>query len=222
MFNAPLSLERADYLISLFDLAESATVLDIGCGNGAFLQRVAQAKPIMGVGIDTNADLIASANATWSNITSDSTLEFYVKDANDYVQDMSSVDLIICIGAEYALGGYRQLLETAKSKLNAGGQLLVGTIYWKQRPNVEYLKLMNGENHHFNLHDTVQMAYQMGYIPLDVGRSNDDEWDRFESRSNRRHYQNGNDWDRHWQWQSGYLRWGVTTMGFCYALLKKP
>ena len=221
MFNAPLSFERADYLISLLDLAESAKVLDIGCGDGAFLQRVAQAYAIAGVGIDINADLIASAQAPWTDINSSSTIEFLTQDANDYVQDMPAVDLIICIGAEYALGGYRQLLETANAHLNVGGRVLVGTIYWKQPPPSDYLALMNGENPHFNLHDTVQMAYQMGYLALDVGRSHDDEWDRFESRSNRRHYQNGNDWDKRWEWQRGYLQWGMTTMGFCYLLLQK-
>jgi len=220
MFNAPLSLERADYLISLFELPLSADVVDIGCGNGAFLQRFAQTHVVSGVGVDTNADLIKTANTAWAKVESDSQLDFVTSDVNDRVKDMIPVDVMICIGAEYALGGYRQLLEVAKPLLKENGKLLVGTIYWKQPPSIDYLALMNGQNNHFSLHETVEIAYQAGYLPLDVGRSNNDEWDRFESRSNRRRYQDVSEWDSRWQWQQGYLKWGMDTMGFCYLLLQ--
>ncbi len=221
MFNAPLSITRADYLLSLFEFSSLPQVVDIGCGDGKFLQRFARQHVIEGVGVDYDSDLIHSATDTWSKITSDSNLKFNAEDATAYLEKLSPVDVMICVGAEYAVGGYAQLLDVAKTHLKTNGKLLVGTIYWKQPPSDDYLSLMGGENPHFDLHTTVQMAYQMGYVPLDVGRSNDDEWDQFESRSNRRHYQNNKQWDKRWQWQSGYLKWGMNTMGFCFLLLEK-
>lgn len=222
MFNAPMSEDRAQYLIKKLELSPQQTVVDFGCGTGTFLQLLATQVQITGVGIDKNDDLIQTAQSNWNESNHDSVLKFISADANAYVKDMSPVDAIICIGAEYIFGDYENLLEVAKPLLKPNGKLLVGTIYWKQPPSAEYLSLLNDENPHHDLHTTVEMAYQRGYLPIDVGRSNNDEWDQFESRSKRIRYQDQAARDATWQWQSGYLKWGIDTMGFCFLLFEKP
>lgn len=227
MFNAPLSQDRAQHLITSLELSTGASVVDLGCGNGLFLETLALQHPIKGVGIDKDSDLIQNAKDKWGQQTSKSDLQFVCADVNDYIGDMPASDVIICIGAEYMFGGYRELLQQAKQHLKPNGILLIGTIYWKQTPADEYLAIMGGKNPNFDLYTTVQLAYDAGFIPLDVQRSNDDEWDTFESRSSRKHYQTAiknNDTvlrQQTWDWQAGYLKWGMTTMGFCYLILQK-
>lgn len=227
-FNAPLSHQRADNLIQSLDLSVSSHVLDIGCGHGQLLQRIALQYQIHGVGVDSNADVIRQANDEWATQTSKSEIQFVDTDAVDYVQTMSPVDAIICIGAEYILGGYTDLLRLAKQKLNPVGKLLAGLVYWKQPPAIDYLKSTGMENDtpYFDLFTTVNLAREQGYIPLEVHRSNDDEWDEFENSTARQRYETAmqsGDTELHqktWQWQSGYLKWGMDTMGFCYLILQ--
>ena len=71
--------------------------------------------------------------------------------------------------------GYREFLQKTQQHLMPNGRLLIGTIFWKQEPSTEYLELMDGENPHFNLPTTIQIAYDTGFIPLEIQRSNDDE-----------------------------------------------
>lgn len=227
-FNAPLSVQRADHLIQALDLSVSNHVLDIGCGHGQLLQRIASQYPIHGVGVDSNADVIRQANDEWESQRSENNIKFISSDAVDYVQTMSPVDAIICIGAEYIFGGYTDLLQLAKQKLNPAGKLLVGLVYWKQPPTTDYLKStgMGNDTPYFDLFTTVNLAREHDYIPLEVHRSNDDEWDEFENLTARQRYETAiqtDDAELHkktWRWQSGYLKWGIDTMGFCYLILQ--
>jgi cyclopropane fatty-acyl-phospholipid synthase-like methyltransferase len=227
MFNAPMSRQRAEYLIEALELSQSNHVVDIGCGGGAFLRLLASQYPVTGIGIDNNEALILQANEQWASQTNDNDVQYICSDAAQYLQEMSPVDTIICVGAEYIFGGYIELLQQAKAKLKSDGRILVGTIYWKQTPHADYLALMDGQNPNFDLLTTVQLAHDAGFIPLEVHRSNNDEWDTFESQSKRKRYldslqSNQPDMrERAWQWQKGYLEWGMDTMGFCFLILQK-
>jgi cyclopropane fatty-acyl-phospholipid synthase-like methyltransferase len=92
MFNAPMSQNRAMYLIKTLGLLPGQTVVDFGCGEGAFLQLLASETPIKGVGIDSDETLIQKAQASWNQTSRDSTLQFIVKDVNVYTMDMKPVD----------------------------------------------------------------------------------------------------------------------------------
>ena len=227
MFNAPMSLQRAQYLISALDISPNDRVLDIGCGDGLFLKHIALSNQIIGIGVDNDEALIDAAITDWSQPESAITVGFVCEDALSYSQKQKPVDIAISIGSEFVFGGYRELLQVAHKILKPNGKLLVGTIYWKQTPPPDYLVLMNGENAYFDLSTTVELAHDAGYLPLEVHRSNDDEWDIFESRHTRKRYMSAIQTeqselqDRAWSWQSGYLKWGMVTMGFCFLILQK-
>jgi SAM-dependent methyltransferase len=55
----PLSDAAFDGAISLLELAPGARVLDVACGFGEVLRRIAAGWEIAGVGYDTDAELIA-------------------------------------------------------------------------------------------------------------------------------------------------------------------
>lgn len=105
--------------------------------------------------------------------------------------------------------------------------VLIGTVYWKQDPMPEYLDLMGGENPHFSYLTTVDIAVEEGFIPLYLCRSNQDEWDDFESRHTQQCYRdamksaNEAAFKQTQDWQQGYLRWGSNTMGFGFFLFEK-
>ncbi|MBL8153688.1 MAG: class I SAM-dependent methyltransferase [Anaerolineae bacterium] len=224
MFNSPMRPERADDLIDLLAAAPGSRVIDLGCGDGRFLLRMAARQAILGTGIDHAEDLIEEANRNAPAQPSARPLTFVCADAAGYWDGLeaSSVDVMVCIGGEFILGGCRALLQRAKAKLSSQGRILLGTVYWKQPPPADYLALMNGENPHFDLLTTVTLAREEGYLPLAVFRSSDDEWDAFESYHAQKRYQAALQSnqpaliERAWRWQQGYLQWGMNTMGFCF------
>lgn len=227
MFNCPLSAERASRLIEQLNLESHDRVLDIGCGEGEFLTRIAERYDIAGTGVDRNLDLITRAEQKAKEKGLSKTLSFVCQDACSLNWETHKANLIICIGSEFILGGYRQALQLFFQQLLSSESVLIGTVYWKQDPVPEYLDLMGGENPHFDYLTTVDIAIKEGFIPLYLCRSNQDEWDDFESRHAQKRYQAAlKNTDeaalKHAQeWQRGYLRWGNQTMGFGFFLLQK-
>lgn len=230
MFNSPMTLARADMLIEVLALEPGSMVSDIGCGEAAFLRRLARQVQVNGVGYDSDKTVILEAEAAWHAEPNPqgSTLSFSATETTllDLAHSHAN-DLLVCIGGEFIFGGLGRLLDEAKTSLKHRGRLLVGTIYWKQPPSEAYLALMGGENPHFDLVTTVQMAYDTGYLPLGIYRSSDDEWDTFESSHARKRYLTAIEQEapslreRAWAWQHGYLEWGMTTMGFCFMVLQR-
>ena len=230
LFNSPLHIDKADRLIRQFNLEPGSRVLDAGCGEGEFLVRVAEHYDITGLGFDLNSDAIEKAQVKASQRVKAGSVTFAVQDAAAVSEQGEVYDLAICIGAEFIYGGYAAALQHLKSALAPNGLLLMGTIYWKHEPTPEYLQLMGGANPYFSHAATVDLATQQGFLPLYVCRSSDDEWDDFESVVSRRKYletlnpSSSPDAEKSMekikQWQNGHLKWGVSTMGFGFYLLR--
>ena len=230
LFNSPLHTAKADRIIEQLSLKPSSFVLDAGCGDGEFLIRVAERYEIKGVGFDHNERLIERARAKASHRIKSGLVDFLVQDATNFSGQNNVYDLIICIGSEFIFGGYEATLKKLQLSLSPKGLLLIGTIFWKQKPTDEYLQLMGGENPHFDHETTVEKAVQQGFIPFYICRSNDDEWDDFESSTSQRKYVEAlkqpssaevtTQIEKVRQWQRGYLKWGIDTMGFGFYLLR--
>lgn len=227
MFNCPLSLEKAIILVEQLKLTQNAYIVDIGCGEGEFLIRVVEQYEATGVGIDNNPDLIKIATHKAKKSIQSKHLSFICKDWQLFDWGARKADLIISIGSEFIFGGYQQTLQSLSAHLLDNGKLLIGTVFWKQKPPSEYLRLMGNENHHFDFFTTVDIAIESGFVPLYICRSNDDEWDDFESKHARERYlaaiqdDDDKEFNKTRNWQQGYLKWGINTMGFCFLLLQK-
>lgn len=230
LFNSPLHASKADRIIKQLNLKSGSHVLDVGCGDGEFLVRVAERYEIRGVGLDHNEDLIGKAQAKSSQRVKSGNVTFSTQDAANFSSQTSLYDLIICIGSEFIFGGYEAALKKLKPSLAPNGLLLIGTIFWKQEPTHEYLQRMGGENPYFDHSTTVAKAVQQGFLPFYICRSSDDEWDDFESSASQRKYLEAlgqpltaeatEKIEKIRNWQDGYLKWGIDTMGFGFYLLR--
>lgn len=222
-----MSNEKANRLIKQLAIADDSCVVDIGCGEGEFLIQITERYKISGVGLDSNPECIELANEKARLRVRDENLSFVCQDPRLFNWEARKVDLIICIGSEFILGGYRQTLQNCYDALSDAGRLLVGTVFWKKEPTAQYLELMAGENPHVDYLTTVDIAIEEGFIPLYLCRSSEDEWDDFEGRHAYKRYVAAMQSDdqiafkRIHDWQRGYLKWGRTTMGFGFFLLQK-
>lgn len=79
--------ERADMILGL--LKPGATVLDIGCGDGAVLQYVQSRAHIQGIGVDVSAPMLKHAGAIGIH-----TIQGDIAD-NDFVRTLPDVDYVL-------------------------------------------------------------------------------------------------------------------------------
>lgn len=237
IFNNPLSPTKAEQLISLLDLTPGTRVLDAGCGQGEFLIRTIEATGADGLGLDREAKLIAKAQAAAAERVPSASCEFRQVDLRLEALDGHAFDAAVCLGSTHAFAdgdaAYPGALEQLTRAVSPGGRLLLGEGYWKQPPAPEYLELLGEPVGIYHDHaGNIAVAEAGGLVPLYATVSNDDEWDHFEW-SHRMRVENDaaqapddqalqEKLQHSRQWRDGYLRWGRSTMGFGFYLLRKP
>ena len=212
-------------------------VLDVGCGVGEFLIQLIEKSNARGAGVDIDARLIASAKENASLRIGKSGAEFYTADVNTYSFSDHQFDLVICLGSTHAFGlgelAYPNALQRLQRLVKPGGCLLIGEGYWKQSPDPDYLALLGepvGIYHDF--YGNIEVAKQIGLIPIFSMTSSADEWDDFETshqveieRAYRRSPEDPEialKLEHRRRWMDGYFRWGRDTMGFAFYAFRVP
>ena len=233
-FMNPSTTEKLDEMVSLLDLTHGAKVLDIGCGKGEPLLRIAERYVISGVGVDASSFCIKDAEENAAQrVKPPSELSFVEMDAAKYEVADGSLDLVVCLGASWVHGGLRGTLAAAGRMLRPGGQVLVGEPHWMQEPDPEYLKMSGMTADLFSSHaGNVQLGAEEGLIPIYALLSTKEDFDRYEWLQFRAGekwvMQNSDDPDvaevlkrvRHGKEE--YLRFGRDTLGWGMYLYMKP
>jgi SAM-dependent methyltransferase len=179
-FNAPLSSSRADAIARALAGDDPRNVLDLGCGWGELLLRVlAAGSKTTGLGIDSDAELIARARVNAAARGLSDRVEFVAVDAPTKHEP---VDAVICVGADHAYGTQSDALMVLFDLVEPGGLLLFGSGFWEQTPTPGQAASIGLEPDSLtDLADLVDLAISIGFRPLAIQTANRDEWEQFES-----------------------------------------
>ncbi len=176
LFNAPLSLARAESLVDELLDPHPATVVDIGCGRGALALLVSRRSPSTRViGLDNDPQVVALAAQLAESTGVSDRLSFEVADGAEW---KGEVDAAICVGASHVFGGTAEMMARL-ANLAPDGTALVGDGFWASDPDqwcVEVFgTLPNG------LSDLADHATATGWMVEGAECSTLDEWDHFEN-----------------------------------------
>src|SRR5512147_2425749 len=108
----PTSEEKLARLVGLLRLPEDARVVDIACGKGEFLIRLAEAYGIRGIGIDISPFCIADAQRQLQMRAKEAEVVFSQMNGSDFRPEEPRVlTLASCLGASWVFGGYAATLD---------------------------------------------------------------------------------------------------------------
>jgi SAM-dependent methyltransferase len=228
----PMSEEKLARLVDILGLPTDAQVVDIACGKGEFLIRLAEAYGVRGVGIDISPFFIAEAERRLKARASNASITFTEMNGSDFKPDEPhSLDLASCIGASWVYGGHADTLDALVSMVKPNGWVIVGEPYWLQKPSKEYLEASGVAREDFGSHfSNAEEGEQRGLDLVHTIVSSKDDWDRYEglqwyaTAEYACTYPDDPDLaqlvERVDKARAAYLRWGRDTLGWAIYMFR--
>jgi len=179
----PTSEKKLAQLVELLRLPKGAQVLDIACGKGDLLIRLAETYGVVGIGIDTSATYLDEGRKWLSKRAPEADITFNLMNGADYKPDKpNQFDVASCIGASWVFGGHEKTLEVLIKMAKPGGFVLVGEPYWAKEPPSEFLEAAEFPKEAFSSHfANADAGEKLGLNLVHTIASSKDEWDTYES-----------------------------------------
>jgi cyclopropane fatty-acyl-phospholipid synthase-like methyltransferase len=127
----PITDRKLRLLDDYCDIRDGLRVLDIGCGKAWLMRQWAERYAIDGVGIDVNPEFLAVARA---RPPARGRLSFVQAPADTYEAEPGSFDIVMCLGASFALGGFVATIDWLTAATRPGGTVVIGDLTLKHEP----------------------------------------------------------------------------------------
>ena len=191
-FLSPMSDERASGLVSWLaqGLSDGGTVLDIGCGWGELLLRVAAAAPqCAAIGVDTDEPSLGEARRRASSRGLAHRATFLAGDGASV--GPAAVDALICIGSTQVWGppveanqplDYASAFDAIRGRVRDGSRVAYADGIWSKPPTSAATAPLSGRDDEFVTLDELVVLAEEAALSVDVAdQATLDEWDAFES-----------------------------------------
>ncbi len=189
----PLADESVDSLLRRVRLPRAARILDLGCGQAAWLIRALAMHPDASAeGVDVSRPALERAEEHIAELGLSDRIRVRECDAAQ-VQVPEPVHLAMCVGSTHAFGGMITSLKYLRPHLRPDGLALVGDGFWEQRPHDAALTSLGSQPDEYDdLPTTVDKVIGSGWIPVYGHVSAQSEWDDYE-----------------WSWCGSLARWAL-------------
>jgi cyclopropane fatty-acyl-phospholipid synthase-like methyltransferase len=178
-FHNPLDVSRIDEAIDRLDLGPRDRVLDVGCGPGELLVRIAERTGAGGLGVDTSPIVIEQARRRAAARTRGADLEFAVRQG---VEPEGRFAAACCLGSSHALGGLQSALERLAGWIAPGGAVLLGDGFWQREPDPAFLEALGGASPDElpSYEGLLRAGRAAGLEPVWVATSTQRDWEDYE------------------------------------------
>jgi cyclopropane fatty-acyl-phospholipid synthase-like methyltransferase len=179
----PMSKDKLDGLFLLLDIKQGSKVLDIACGKGEPLIRLAELYNISGTGIDISSYHFKDCQKKKNERVPNSDIKLLEMDGAKYKPENNELfDLTMCIGACFVYGGLIGTIIALKKMTKPGGMIIIGEPYWLKEPDDEYLKMSGLKKVEFNSHyKNIDTGEKEGLNCIYTLVSSHDDWDHYET-----------------------------------------
>src|SRR5688572_4430645 len=132
----PITDRKLRLLDDYCDIRDGLRVLDAGCGKAWVMRQWAERFDIEGIGLELNRRFIEEARRLAAARRIGQKLTFIHGPALEYKPEPRSFDIVLCLGASFALGGFVEALEWMAAAARPGASIVIGDITLKHRPIV--------------------------------------------------------------------------------------
>jgi cyclopropane fatty-acyl-phospholipid synthase-like methyltransferase len=178
-FHDPLDPAVVDEVLDFARLGPGDRAVDIGCGPGELLVRLAERTGCGGLGVDLATAQVEEARRRAAARAPQAGLEFVAGDAAAVEGEFA---LSACVGSTHALGGLDEALGRMAELTLAGGHVLLGDGFWAREPTDAYLDALGGASRD-ELSDfagLVRAGERHGLTAVHVRVASEADWDRYE------------------------------------------
>ncbi|MFI9274744.1 SAM-dependent methyltransferase [Kitasatospora sp. NPDC052896] len=178
---APLSDPSVATLLARALRRGDERLLDLGCGEAAWLLRALAAHPgVTADGVDLDPDGLARAQQAAEQLGVARRLGLHHRAAAEFTAP-HPYDLVLSVGATHAFGGPLPTLAAARGHLAPGGAVLLGEGYWQTPPGEAATAALGGSPDEFDdLPTLVERIVADGWIPVYAHLSTQHELDDYE------------------------------------------
>ena len=133
-FQNPTSEEKLELATSYCGIRDGMRILDVGCGKGWLLRRLAKRFDIRVTGLEINRTFAAEARSLAAAEALSDRIQIVQGPALEFLAEPASFDVVMCIGASFALGGFEPALDWMRRAAKPGGIVAIGEVFAKQLP----------------------------------------------------------------------------------------
>ena len=181
LFHNPVAEPAIEALLDLVALAAGDRVLDVGCGRGELLIRIAERTGAGGLGVDASEAQIDVARAQAAARAPGEHLVFEARDAATMVAPAETFAAAACVGSSHALGGLEPALARLRDLVRPGGYLVLGEGYWQLEPGSELLELLGAARDELTtLPELLEAGAGHGLELVYAATASDEDWRRYE------------------------------------------
>jgi SAM-dependent methyltransferase len=171
---APLPPNQPDAWFATLEGRPPRTVVDLGCGTGAFLRSWSAANRGWTVGIDHASRCVDAARSRSGGIG-----QWVVGDAADWAgSHRNAADLVVCIGVEDLGGSWREMLKLCNNVGRRGKWALVGVTVRDEREAWNFIPELAEQIP--TLHELQSAIRILGWRPADVDTADAQAWQRYD------------------------------------------
>jgi SAM-dependent methyltransferase len=178
-FHNPLDPVVVDEVLDVAGLGPDDRAVDLGCGPGELLVRLAERIGCGGLGVDLAAAQIEEARRRAAARAPQAKLVFEAVDAGTVDGQFA---LAACVGSTHALGGLDTTLARLAELTRPGGHVLVGDGFWQRDPSDAYLDALGGATRDelTDFAGLVRAGEPYGLTAVYVRVATEADWDRYE------------------------------------------
>jgi SAM-dependent methyltransferase len=189
----PTSEEKLDLATRYCGVQDGMRILDVGCGKGWLLRRLATQFDIQATGVEINPTFAAEARRLAAAENLADRIRIVEGPALDFHPEPASFDVVMCIGASFALGGFEPALDSMSHAAKRGGAIALGEVFAMELPYPAEVSLGARADIDYpdrTLWATVEAMRAHGMPLRGLVEASTDDWHRYHSL----HWQAGLDW----------------------------
>lgn len=172
----PMSDAELDRVIDALDPGPGHRIVDIGCGPGELLLRIASHHDVSAVGVDRSPWMITRAYERSLDQPLPGRVEWWLGDGKDAAAG-EEWDLATCLGASWVWHGFTGTARALRNRLRPGGRIAIGDLRLRHGADPT---LLPGSV--LTRSDQIGALGQLGLTPLVELVSEDDSWRAYHQR----------------------------------------